>query len=74
MAAPVPLRWQAAAMPRAKQIAPEDWAAHEAEIRKLYENTTLDEMMKTMKDNHGFKPTYVSGHPLQTSTFNMSGS
>ena len=37
----------------------EAWVQHQAEIEQLYEKKTLAEVMRLMKDKHGFKATLV---------------
>jgi hypothetical protein len=41
---------------RAQPVSPEHWERHKGVICELYESTTLDEVMKYMKANHGFAP------------------
>jgi hypothetical protein len=45
--------------PSAQTLSPSDWGKQKDEIRRLWidENKTLPEVMKTMADNHHFKPT-----------------
>ncbi|KAK4447363.1 hypothetical protein QBC34DRAFT_382319 [Podospora aff. communis PSN243] len=40
--------------PRAKSISNADWEVHKEIICRLYQSTTLDELMKWMQEQYGF--------------------
>jgi hypothetical protein len=40
-----------------KKFTAEDWETHEQEIRKLYDGSSLPNIMKLMKERHGLEAT-----------------
>jgi hypothetical protein len=46
----------------ARKIQPADWDVHKLEIETLYlkQNQNLEQLMKSMEDNHGFSARLVT--------------
>ena len=56
------LQWQAPLLlagvrEKARQFTATDWEVHRLEITNLYENGTLESLMKYMRDKHGLQST-----------------
>jgi hypothetical protein len=52
-----PLQWKSSTpSARAAAIAAEDWERHKEQLCQLYETTTLEDLMVSMKNEHNFAP------------------
>ncbi|KAF2473717.1 uncharacterized protein BDR25DRAFT_301869 [Lindgomyces ingoldianus] len=55
---PQPLRFVGPPVPRARPIPPSKWDEHKEELRSLYEERTLEDLMEFMKRTHSFEPSH----------------
>jgi hypothetical protein len=54
------LKWRnGVSIPQAESIDPNLWEDHREIIERKYHQGTLEELMKFMKQEHSFEPTFV---------------